>query len=97
MDIISEQCYNQNQSWYFKRYLKHGNTSLFVEICRNAYDHQSYGRVYQWSGTKWELVYSSPIELLTCVTISYVDKEVKPNHFFTDTDTLIDMAVKIIT
>jgi hypothetical protein len=93
---ISERVYQQNQSWYFERTVLIGGEKLKVEIRRNAYDDQSYGRVMKWDGNEWKQVVHSPIQLLQCRHISYVTSGVVASHFEKDFGQLFNEAAKII-
>lgn len=99
--LISERCYNQDQSWYFERTVKVKNEfnerSLRVTIRRNAYDNQSYARVDVWDTSKnvWNRVVNAPITECECKRISYVDNHISITVFGTDYSRLLDEALKI--
>ena len=98
--LISQRCYYQDQSWYFERTvsLREGTTKsikLKVSIRRNAYDNQSYARVYMWDGTKWNQVVNSPITECVCKIISYVNLNITVVHFEDDYTRLLNEALKI--
>lgn len=100
---ISTRFYNQTQSWYYVRTVAVDKSPskpgirIKVEIRRNAYDEQSYGRTYLWSGSKWELVVNSPIEGLRCEHASYVHNkyEVDCQAFERDAEDLLDETIRI--
>lgn len=93
---ISERVYNQDQSWYYERTVSVGSHKLKIDIRRNAYDNQSYGRVHRWDGTKWQLVVEAPITELNCSVISYVDKGIIAGNFGRDGDKLLQEAIEIV-
>lgn len=94
--LISELCYNQNQSWNFDRYIEVNGVKLRIQIIRNAYDNQSRAQVEKWSGDKWEHVYYEPITCCACIRISYVDKNITVKDFEIDYTRLLNIALKII-
>jgi hypothetical protein len=97
--IISERCYNQDQSWYYERTAKFEaatqSVKLKVSIRRNAYDHQSHAQVYFWNGQQWNLLVDSPISECECKDIAYFNKGVKPSFFMADRNRLLVEALKI--
>jgi hypothetical protein len=100
---ISTRFYNQSWSWHYARTVAVDESSnkpgirIKVEICRNAYDQQSYGRTYIWSGSKWELVVNVPIEGLLCKHVSYTHNKYEVNRkaFEKDADDLLDETIRI--
>ena len=105
--IISERCYNQDQSWYYERTSKFESPAqsewewlwhrvkLKVNIRRNAYDHQSYARVHLWNGQQWNLLVDAPISECLCKDVDWIDKNAKPSFFTADCNRLIVEALKI--
>ena len=99
-EVISTRCFNQDQSWNFERTTKFiSNTKKFtlkVSICRNAYDNQSFGRVYMWDGNQWNVVVDVPISECQCCDVSYVQKGVVASYFMADHNRLLAEALKIV-
>ena len=97
--IISERCYNQDQSWYYERTAKFESPTqsvkLKVYIRRNAYDEQSCALVHLWSGQGWNLIVTAPISECLCKDVDWIDKNVKPSFFTADCNRLIVEALKI--
>jgi hypothetical protein len=98
--IISERCWKANQSWYYEKVIAFAsNTRSFklkVDIRRNAYDDQSHARVYQWDGTKWQLVVKYPIRDCVCQHLDYTMMNVTADSFSTDTLYLLKEALQIV-
>ncbi len=89
--VISERFYNQDQSWFFERTTKFESTcgipqtvKLKTEIRRNAYDCQSYARVFVWNGSEWKLVLNAPITHCECVEACYTSRTTDPKPFVSD-------------
>ena len=96
---ISKRFYNENQSWILNYTVGIGDEHrLLVEIRRNAYDQQSYGRVSRWDGTRWHRVVNVPISECQCRVVSYVQPEGKAREdlFVLDAYRLLEEAKKII-
>lgn len=99
---ISEQVYNENQSWYFERVVevkaKGGKKHVLqIDIRRNAYDNQSYAKVKRWNGEEWKQVIHQPISRCECKGISYVQGGIRVSHFENDAKRLMEEAVQIVT
>lgn len=94
--LISEQLYNQNQSWYFIKIIEIQSHKIKVDIRRNAYDNQSHATIERWNGSEWKLVYQKPIMDCKCKVVSYVEKNVEKTLFEADANELIDTAIKIL-
>lgn len=101
IETIAEQVYNAEQSWYFERIVKAGcwgSTKLRVKIRRNAYDDQSFARVYLWTKTEWSLVAERPITDCECRRLSYTLRGgVSARDFENDYAALIATALAVIS
>ena len=97
MKTISERCYNQSQSWHYKKVIAIGKLTFKIYIRRNAYDSQSYAKVYIYDtiASKWNEIVSAPIMECECEKISYVHKGVRPSAFVNDACRLLDEAREI--
>lgn len=95
--VISEQFYNQNQSWYYVRIIEKDSHKMKVFIRRNAYDNQSCAQVERWDGTKWQFVYDKPIMECQCKVVSYVQTDAKKDKFSLDADELLKTAIQIVS
>lgn len=100
--LISERCWLDDQSWYYELTLRYadprcgGSRRLRVSIRRNAFDTQSYAKVQQWDGAQWQNVCSRHISECECKSVSYVDRDVKPEQFHEDATMLLNDAFLIV-
>lgn len=80
--LIEPKLYNMDQSWNYETLweLSKGKVrqKVKVEIRRNAYDFQSYGRAYLFSPTdlKWSCVATTAGPQLHCLDLSYTTKDI---------------------
>jgi hypothetical protein len=97
MNIISERCYHQSQSWYYKKVIGIGKKTFKIEIRRNAMDGQSYAKVfiYDKTSSKWNEIILAPIMECECKKVSYIHKDVQPSAFTNDAKRLLDEAIEI--
>lgn len=97
METISERCYQQSQSWHFKKVVAIGKKTFKVHIKRNAYDFQSFAKafIYDTSRSQWNEIVLAPIMECECKGISYVHKDVKASAFAKDFDRLLAEATEI--
>ena len=78
--VITQALYNESQSWYYRETRRYyiagtGHKTLRANICRNAYDHQSYAKIEQWSDLYgWLLIELYPITHFPASVCSYVIK-----------------------
>jgi len=99
MKIISQRVWRAEQSWYYDhKFITTAGTRLWVDIRRNAYDHQSWakGHVFDAIGKQWNLIVSIPIESCDCRKVSYVRDSVGLDDFAVDDDNIIDEMLKIL-
>ena len=94
METISIRCYNQSQSWYYEEVIAVGKKTFKVCIRRNAYDCQSYAKVYIYdtNASKWNEIVNAPIMECECQEISYVTKNVTTRDFENDAKRLLEEA-----
>jgi pyruvate/2-oxoglutarate/acetoin dehydrogenase E1 component len=97
MRTISIRCYNQSQSWHFEKVVAIGKKTFKVYIIRNAYDFQSYAKVYIYDTkeSKWNQIVNAPITECECQKISYVTKDVNKSVFANDFERLLAEAKQI--
>lgn len=97
--VISTRVWKADQSWYFEHVVKFENqrqsVRLKVSIRRNAYDFQSYGRVYFWDGKQWNRIVDTPLVFLRCKQVSDLDLNVNASAFEVDCERLLGEALKI--
>lgn len=91
MKTIVQNVHNSNQSWYLDEILEIKGKRLHVEIRKNAYVIQSYGKIELWDGNKWNGVHSVPGELLK-TSASYVQKGITCSSFQDDRAELLRVA-----
>lgn len=95
--IVSEQCWNENQSWNYTLTTKTDDGhKVRVRIRRNAHDFQSHAIAEYWNGSAWAEVQSRPITALRCAAVSYVTRGVTAGQFRADANDLIDAALEVI-
>ena len=92
---ISERCYLQNQSWCFERTVNFEHKRFKINIHRNAFDEQSYARVYLWDKTQWNLVVDAHISECVCKKIDYTQYNVNLLSFEEDYRRLLNEAIEI--
>jgi len=91
--LIDPKLYNVDQSWHYETLweLEQGKRrhKVKVEICRNAYNFQSYGRASLFSPThmQWTCVAETPGPQLTCLGLSYVMTDASPHLKELEADT----------
>jgi hypothetical protein len=97
METISERCYHQGQSWYYKKVIAKAKKTFKIEIRRNAMDSQSYakGFIYDKISSKWNEIILAPIMECECKKVSYIHKDVQPSVFANDTNRLLCEAIEI--
>lgn len=93
---ITESCYKEHQSWWYRKVVIIDSHKLRVNIRRNAYDEQSYANVERWDGTKWQVIHDLPITDCACKTVSYVMENITASSFAIDADNLISIAMNIL-
>jgi len=97
MKTISERCYQQSQSWYYKKVVAVGEKTFKIEIRRNSHNSQSYAKafIYDTIGSQWNEIILAPIMECECQKISYVTKDVQPSVFANDFKRLLAEAKEI--
>ena len=96
-DLISEDFYNQNQSWHFVLTVNIENKRIRIKIDRNAYDNQSSLTGFLWNGNEWKQVdYHPLVKSLNCFHVSYVDKKPNKLAFRLDAEFILDRVCEIV-
>jgi len=96
---ISEEFHKGRQSWEFTGvYGLWGGLRIRVEIKRDSYDFQSYGRVkvFDPETRQWNFLHEIPYSKLAVLGASYVDRTVKSHLFHRDKTILIKKAKLIL-
>lgn len=76
MELTYEQIYKGRQSWNCDAYYKAPGVIRWVEIKRDAYDHQARAVVHKWNTDRgWVQIVSVPITETPANDISYVHSE----------------------
>jgi len=107
VNTIKEQCFKESQSWNYERIVKvptkevndkgfYVSKTIKVSLKRDAYDRQSFARVYLFDGIKWNFVYEEPLENCVFKSISYVSKSVTKEDFYSDAERILKVALEII-
>ncbi len=95
---ISTDLFHSQQSWYYNRYFKVGDTKIRTRIRRNAYDFQSYAIVERWNGEEWKEILSRPFSAMMFKDApSYAEQlTAEQKGFFEfDADALLLMALEV--
>lgn len=93
---ISEQSFNQCQSWNYHWTGKLGKKSVKVEIRRNAYDMQSYINGFVMKDDSWSKLIYRPITLSPVKEVSYVDKNPDIKLFQNERDSVLEEISQLI-
>lgn len=96
--LISEQFYNESQSWHYQRVLNVDGRKYKIYIRRNAYDCQSYlhGYCFDTNTTSWQRLVELPIYNAACESVSYVQKSVDKSLFEKDADSVLTQLQQIV-
>ncbi len=97
MKTIKREISKGRQDVSYVEILTLADYKIKVSICSDAYDFQSYARIYVWKDLAWSLIdtirYS---EMSTKPGLVYSPKTIDPSYFLHDRDSLIEIAEKIL-
>lgn len=101
MEEIDLSVRNSGQSWYWQQIRKYNIVQrLRVNICRNAYDHQSYANIEKWSDERgWVIISTHSITDYPCSKVSYTTKELNDTHhewFIQSAERLFAIGMKFL-
>lgn len=99
MKRIYNQTWNDKhrQSVFRLTFLQVGAKSVKVEVCRNAYDQQSYAQLYHLANDRWELILNFPAALMHPQTLAVNYAAHKINHTFgmEDEQALLELYAEV--
>lgn len=100
LKTIKENYFKGSQSMSFEGIYKLNDYKIKVEIKKDSYDAQSYGRIWIWKNLEWSFIASIPYSQLNVVLNGiYYGSEITSNIktiFEKDAKILIQDAINIL-
>lgn len=96
--VISQQFFNQDQSWHFEQVVAAKGVKMRVYIVRNSHDFQSYARGYILDPVhyKWNTVVDRPIMGMKCRKTTYTNKDQTPHPFMEDAESVLHELMDLV-